>query len=319
MMKKSMFLLLTGLWLTVCACLPTPGQAQQIVAAIIVSDLPRYSQANDAMVGVLRTAGFDETRLKIFTQKPNADKMSLINSLRRCQSANVDLVVTFGARATAAAMQELQGIPLLFADVYDPVALGVVKNLAAPGADATGATSKTDLSALLDAVQKFTTLRQVGILYTEGEQGSEQQMQELQRLAGQSGFKVVAENVRNPKEALDLSARLATSCDALYLTESIAVGQQGREIAAQLGPSKLLFSQIPGLAEAGALIGLEADPDEQGKLVAVQVLQVLQGQKALILPVRQAKKISLVVNPKTAASLGLSIPSQLADQAVLVK
>ena len=68
-----------------------------------------------------------------------------------------------------------------------------------------------------------------------------------------------------------------------------------------------------------ALIGLEADPDEQGKLVAVHALQVLQGQKVHILPVREAKKISLKINQKTAGQLGLTIPSDIASKAQIVK
>ena len=318
MMRKMWVPLMVGFVLTILCALPQPVMAQQVVAAIIVADLPRYSQAYDAMVKVLRAGGFDEAKLKIFTQKPNADKMSLINSLRRAQSANVNLVVTFGSRATAAAKDELKGIPLLFADVYDPVALGVVKNLAAPGADATGATSKTDLAALVATVQGIRPLQQVGVIFTEGEAGSEQQLAELKALAGKSGFKVEAENARNPKEAFDKAVKLASSSDALYLTESISVGQQGAEIAQKLTSTTMVFSQIPKLVEQGALAGLEADPDEQGKLVAVQVLQVLQGQKALLLPVRSAKKVGLFINQNTATALGVTVPAELASQATLV-
>lgn len=319
MRKRFALSVILGVCLLLPVALTSPAFAQQTVAAIIVAELPRYAEAYDSMVGVLRSGGFDESKLKVFTQKPNADKMSLANSLRRCQSANVDLVVTFGSRATAAAMEELKGIPLLFADVYDPVALGVVKTMAAPGTDATGASSKTDLSALVAAAQKLRPLSQVGVIYTKGETGSEQQLAEIRALSGQLGFSVIAENARNPKEALEMADKLAGSCDAVYLTESIAAMQKGTEISARLAGKKMLFSQIPGLAAAGALLGLEADPDEQGKLVAVQTLQILQGQKAHILPVRPAKKIRLVINQGAAAALGVGIPAELAAEATLIQ
>ena len=110
--------------------------AQQTLAAIITADLPRYQQAHEAMVKVLQVGGFGEDKLKIFKQKPNADKMSLANSLRRVEAAGATLVVTYGSRSTEIAQTEIKETPILFADVYDPVALGVVKTLAAPGADA---------------------------------------------------------------------------------------------------------------------------------------------------------------------------------------
>ena len=317
MLKKAP--LFAAACLLCCSLLvPSLATARQMLAAIIVSDLPRYRQAYDAMTAVLRTGGFDESKLKLFAQTPNADKMSLINSLRRAKAANVDLLVTFGSQATALAREEIKDIPLLFADVYDPVAIGVVKNLAAPGTDATGATSHTDLGQLVDALAGIKALEKVGVLVSTSEAGTEQQLAEMQLLAERRGFQVVSEKVRNPQEAVKLAQGLAGVTDALFLTSSLAVSQAAPEIAARLGADAAIFSQIPGLVEAGALIGLESDPAEQGKLVAVQALQILQGQKAHLLPVRSGKQIRLVINRQAANALGLTIPPQLAAEATLV-
>lgn len=295
------------------------ASAQDILAAIITADLPRYQQVHEAMVKVLQTGGFGEDKLKIFKQNPNADKMSLANSLRRVEAAGAKIVVTYGSRATDVAQSEIKNIPLLFADVYDPVALGVVKTLSAPGTDASGATSKTDLKKLVENLVAIKAVKKVGVLYTKGEQGSEQQLEELKEQGKAYGFSVSAENARNPDEAKKLGEKLAGSNDALFFTESVAVGQAAAAIltAAQAN-NCMVFSQVPGLVEAGALIGLEADPEEQGKLIAVHALQVLQGQKVHILPVREAKKINLKVNQQTASQLGLSIPPAVASQAKLM-
>lgn len=319
LLNRSPLTLVAALFLLCCSLLtPTLADARQQVAAIIVSDLPRYRQAYEAMVSVLKAGGFDESKLKLFTQTPGADKMSLINSLRRTKAANVDLVITFGSQVTALARQELGDTPLLFADVYDPVAIGVVKNLAAPGTDATGATSYTDLTTLVEAVQTIKPLGKVGVLFTANEPGAEQQLAEMRAIADRQNIQVVAESATNPRQAVTLAQQLSRETDALYLTVSLAVAQKASEIAGQLGPQKLIFSQIPGLVEAGALIGLESDPAEQGKLVAVQALQILQGQKAHLLPVRSAKKVRLLVNRQTAAALGLDIPAPVAAEATYV-
>ena len=294
----------------------SPLLAQEKLAAIITADLPRYQQVHDAMAGVLQTGGFGEDKLKIFKQTPNADKMSLANSLRRAQAAGATLVVTYGSHATSIATNELKDTSLLFADVYDPVASGVVKTLTAPGTNASGATSKTSLNSLFEALVSVKQIKTIGVLYTKGEKGSEQQLAELKKLSASHGFSLVSENARNPKEALALGSGLAAKADALYLTESVAVGLQAKEItSAAQAKGCAVFSQIPGLVEAGALLGLEADLVEQGKLVAVHALQALQGQKVLLLPVREAKKTALKVNQKTADSLGLQLPAKLAAKA----
>ena len=311
-------LICTAVLLTQLAT-PDMAAAQQTLAAIVTADLPRYQKAHAAMVSVLQAGGFGEDKLKIFTQNPNADKMSLSNSLRRAEAAGATLVVTYGSRATAAAKSEIKNTPLLFADVYDPVALGTVKTLAAPGTEASGATSKTDLAVLVSSLIAIKPVKKIGVLYTKGEEGSEQQLAEMEAKGKEFGFAVAAENARNPKEALALAEKLASGSDALFLTESIAATLQAESILATAQASQCaVFSQIPGLVEAGALIGLEADAEEQGKLIAVHALQVLQGQKVHLLPVREAKKISLRINKKTADKMGLSIPPAVASKATLM-
>jgi putative ABC transport system substrate-binding protein len=299
--------------------LSVPVNAQPILAAIVTADLPRYQKVYDAMAKVLQAGGFSDDKLKLFKQTPNADKMSLTNSLRRAEASGATLIVTYGSHATFVAKGITNDTPLLFADVYDPVALGIVKTLAAPGTDASGATSKTNLDTLVDALIAIKPLKTVGVLYTKGEKGSEEQLDEIKKKGKDFGFKVVAENARNPKEAKELGNKLTGKTEALYLTESVAVATQTKGILASAKADKcIVFSQIPGLVEAGALIGLEAELEEQGKLIAVHALQALQGQKVHLLPVREAKKVSLKISQEAATQLGLSIPPTVASKAKLM-
>jgi putative ABC transport system substrate-binding protein len=297
----------------------TQASAQQILAAIVTADLPRYQEVHEAMVKVLQAGGFGEDKVKIFTQSPNVDKMSLTNGLRRAEAAGATVIITYGSQSTALAQSELKNTPLLFADVYDPVALGTVKTLAAPGTDASGATSKTDMGTLVGSLMDIKAVKTVGVLYTKGEKGSEQQLAELEEQSKNFGFRVYAENARNPGEAAKLGAKLAAENEALFLTESVSVALQAKEIATSAQAGKcIIFSQIPGLVDAGALIGMEADLEEQGKLVAVHALQVLQGQKVHLLPVREAKKITLKINKQAAEQLGLTIPQTVASKAKIL-
>jgi putative ABC transport system substrate-binding protein len=320
-MKRFVFNVIPLLLACIVASFSSAGivRAQEILATIVIEDLPRYQKVHDAMSKVLQAGGFSEEKLKIFKQTPNADKMSLTNSLRRAEAAGVTLILTYGSQATSIAKDTVKDTPLLFADVYDPVALGVVKTLATPGTDASGATSKTNMETLVDALIAIKQVKTVGVLYTKGEKGSEEQLAEIKEKGKAFGFKVVAENARNPKEAKELGNKLAGQTEALYLTESIAVAKQSKDILASAQAGKcIVFSQIPGLVEAGSLIGLEAELEEQGRLVAVHALQALQGQKVYILPVREAKKVSLKINNATASQLGLTIPPAVASTAKLM-
>ncbi len=311
MPKRRSPLLPSLLLLLLCSLAgPRAGQAaQQMVAVVLPGDLPAYRAAHEAFMQILQAGGMAD-QVKIVVQTPNPDKMSLANSVRRLVGAGAGILVTYGAPATLIAKQEATKIPVLFASVYDPVSLDIVKSLEAPGADRTGASSQTSLATLVDALAKVRPLKSLGAIYNPEEQGSALQVKELEELGRRHGFAVLKQAASRPEEALSAVERLAGKVDALYLAESTAVQANAATILSQASAKGIpAISQIPGLAEQGALMTLEAEPEEQGKLLAVHTLQVLGGQKAHILPVRAPKKVALVINLKEAKSLGLTIPS----------
>jgi putative ABC transport system substrate-binding protein len=287
-----------------------PASAEpQVVAVIIPGDLPRYGEAHAAFLKILENGGYGEDKVKVFVQKPNADRMSILNSLRRASSAGAELLITYGGAATDGAAQEAKKSVVLFADVYDPVGLEIVNTLGAPGVNRSGASSMIPMAPLLEALAAIVPGKKIGVLYSGDDKDSVLQVQELQSLGEKLGFSLLKQDVGTPQEAAGAVGKLAGKADALFLSNGLMIGAQTQELLLLAANKKLpVISQIPGLAEQGALINLEADPEEQGKLLAVHTLQVLGGQKAFILPVRSPKKIALVINLKTAGALGLSVP-----------
>jgi len=297
-----------------------PAAAEQLVAAIVTGDLHRYRQAHTRLESVIRKAGFDESKLKIFVQTPNVDTMSLTNSIRRSVAAGASLMITYGAAATMVAAQEVKDIPVLFVDVYDPVGLGVVQNMAAPGTNRSGSSCNLSQKPLLENLLKLDPqVKTIGVLYSSGEPGSKRQLEDLTSVAKELGLYVVTENAQNAGKVAAAEQALLEKSDALFLTESVVVSQNAADIIKTALDKKLpVISQTPGLENQGALLGMVADPEEQGKQVAVHALQVLGGQKAFILPVREPKKALLVLNQQTAATLGMKIPDELLNSATTV-
>lgn len=301
--------LMLGLLLLIGALLPATVQAEQFIAVVVTGDLPRYKAAHEAFVNILRTAGMSEDKLKIYVQTPNPDKMSWANSLRKATGVGADLVITYGAPVSLFARDEVQGTPLLFADVYDPVALGLVKGLNVTGGEISGVSSATPVEALVLHFSKMFPAKSVGVLYTPQEQGSSLQAQKIEEQGAKSGFQVVKGQVKSSADLNKVLESLVGKVDSLYISEGVAISLNLPTVMAFAADQKWpVFSQIPGLGEQGALINLEADPVEQGQLLGVHAIQVLNGQKVFSLPVRVPKKVALVVNLKTATTLNINVP-----------
>jgi len=310
------------LLLLVIGLTPGPALARQLFVAVVVTgDLPRYKAAHEAFVSILRSAGLSEEQLKIYVQTPNPDKTSWANSLRKATGIGADLVVTYGAPVSLFAKNEVQKTPLLFADVYDPVALGLVENLNTPGGEISGVSSATPLEALVVHFAQMFPAKKVGVLYSSQEQGSNLQAKKIEEQGAKSGFTVVKAEIRSSADLHKVLDRLVGKIDSLYVTEGVAINMNLSTVMAFAADKGWpVFSQVPGLGEQGALINLEADPVEQGQLLGVHAIQVLNGQQPFSLPVRVPKKVALVVNLKTAAALKIKVPpAVLASAGRLIK
>jgi len=309
MRKISLHCALLGLLLAALLA-PLQAAAQDLVAVILPGKLPRYEEAHKAFEQVIKIGGKD--KIKLIVKRPNPDKMSLSNDIRRMVGARAKAIVTYGATATMVAQKEAKGVPVIFADVCDPVSLGIVKTLQSPGVELTGATCQTPLSELVDALLKIDRPKTIGSLFSENDPASVLQTGDLENLGSQKGFKVTKQDADTAKKVVSAMVSLAEKSDAIYIADCAAPQMEAEAVlAAAMTAKKPVFSQVPGLADKGALLTLEADPAEQGKLIAVHTLQIISGQSAHQLPVRTPRKINLVVNKKTAATLGLSIPPAL--------
>jgi len=298
----------------VLLCVPATAIAQDVVAVILPGNLPRYQEAHKAFEQVISVGG--KGKVKLIVKRPNPDPMSLANDIRRFKGAGAKVIVTYGATATTIAQQEAKGVPIIFADVCDPVSLGIVKTLESPGVEMTGAACKTPMSDLLEALVQTTHPRTIGSIFSSDDPASVLQTNTLSSLGGQLGFGVFKAEAKKASQAAGAMQSLAGKADAIYVADCSAAQMQASEILKIAADAKKpVISQVPGLADEGALLTLEADPEEQGKLIAVHALQILAGQKAHLLPVRTPKKINLVVNKHTAASLGITVPAAVLAEA----
>jgi putative ABC transport system substrate-binding protein len=227
----------------------------------------------------------------------------------------VAVIVAAGGPVSAlAAKRATNTIPIVFTTIADPVKSGLVDGLSRPGGNATGTaglTSELDAKRLELLHQARPTARVFGALVNPDRPGVEANSKELHAAAQTIGVKLIIENA-GPKHALDPAfERLAKQrIDALVVTadpffnfrraQVIALAArhampaiyQWREFVADGG----LMSYGPSIADAYRQAGVYAG-------------RILKGERPADLPVMQPTKFELVVNQKTAKTLGIEIPA----------
>lgn len=285
---------------------------QTLAAVVIVSDLQRYRSAHQAFLARLKAQGVTEEQLQVYVQAPHADTQSLTNAVRKAVGVGADLLVTYGAQATLVARKEAaKKIPVFFGDVSDPVGLDIVRDVGVAEKNISGVSSKTPLETLIRTYRDIGSATRMGILYTPDEPGSSLQKSQLEALCRTQGLTTVALPVKKGEEIAGQVQLFAAGGGVLYVGDSPLLQTNAAEVLTQAQRAGLaVLSQIPGLAEQGALVTIEADPVEQGELLAEQVLRVLEGGKAEDSPLRRPRNVALVINLQAAKRLQLTVPFQ---------
>lgn len=232
---------------------------------------------------------------------------------------NVDLIVVSSATAVEAVARATKTTPVVTASSFYPVEMGVVASLAHPGGNITGVTHFTPelmakrvelLKEAVPNISRVAVLRLPGRIH-------DYVIRDMDLAARQLGLTLQPIEVRDADElepAIDSAVR--AGAQALMSTQSPFFFANSARIA-QLALAHRLptLSGEPNAPAAGILLFYGPDVLEGCGRAARYVERVLHGVKPTDLPIEQPTKIRLVVNLKTAQSLGIALPPTIVARA----
>jgi ABC-type uncharacterized transport system substrate-binding protein len=228
----------------------------------------------------------------------------------------LDIIVTHGGEATRAVQQATTTIPIVIAAADDPLASGLVASLARPGGNITGLSILTpDLTGkrleLLKAI--LPRLIRVAVLWNPGNPIAEPELRKAEVAAPSLGLQLQSLTVRDPREfASAFSAMKRERADALFLLSDAMFFGRRKEVADLAVSNRLpLVAHLREFADAGGLMTYGPNVLELHRRAAAYVDKILKGAKPADLPVEQPTKFDLVINLKTARTLGVTVPPSL--------
>ena len=229
---------------------------------------------------------------------------------------NTDVIVAASPPAVLALKQTTRKVPIVFVAVTDPVALGIVESLARPGGNATGfSPAELGLGAKWLQVLKemAPALSRVGVFHSPANPGSASQFDIIQAAAASLGVALSAIDVRDKTAIEQAVATFASSPNGGLLALRIAENISLRDSLVALAAKYRLPAVYPlrVFATSGGLASYGPDIAEEYREAGGYVDRILRGEKPANLPVQVASKFQLVINLKTAKSLGLTLPQTL--------
>src|SRR6266480_2818427 len=268
----------------------------------------------------LRDLGYEEGKnLVIEYRWADEDFDRLPKLAAELVSVKVDLIVTHGTPGSRAAKQATTTIPVVMAAVGDPVRSGLVASLARPGGNLTGNSiveSDLVLKRLQLVKEVIPNASRLGFLYVPGTQigaAAEASARVVDDTAGSLGMRVHRFGIGEPTDLPGAFATMAKEgTDALIVRPDALLAVHFGEIARLAVKHRLpTIGSAEQFVEAGGLFAYGVNLVETYRHAAVYVDKILRGARPADLPIDQPTKYVLVVNLKTAKSLGLTIPQAL--------
>jgi putative ABC transport system substrate-binding protein len=227
-----------------------------------------------------------------------------------------DVIVAPGGSTVAPLLQATRSVPIVFPFADDPVGAGLVDNLARPGGNATGfMTFEYSIGGKwLELLKQIApSMTRVAVLRDPSQGGGTGEFAVIQAVAPSLRVEVNPISVRDTGEIERAIAAFARSPNGgLIVTAGPTTTIHGELIIALATRHKLpaIYPQRRFVA-AGGLFSYGVDFIDQFRRAAGYVDRILKGEKPADLPVQRVTKIELVINAKTAKTLGLTIPETL--------
>ena len=234
---------------------------------------------------------------------------------------NVDIIVTLGGVATRAAKNATSAVPIVFAVVIDPVAGGLVPDRQRPGGNLTGFTSfdpqemRPHLEFLKEAIPGLARVAFLGDAGVPGSPEASRAWDEQQARA--VGLQSQTLRIRGPSPDLEGAFQAANraQAQAMLILEMPATIEHRRQIAELAIRHRLPTLFVGSYGDAGGLIAYGTSRGETGCRLAAYVDRILKGAQPGSLPVERLTRYELILNLKTAKSIGVTLPSGLLERA----
>src|SRR5512134_2749855 len=265
----------------------------------------------------LRELGYVEGKNVIVEPRfADGDYKRLPGLVQELLALKVDVLVTAATPPSRAAMAATKTTPIVFAAVGEPIAVGLVKSMARPGGNITGLSLLTNelsgrrLKLLVDCIGKAQT---VAAIRNPANRVHQTFFEQSRAAAETLGLRLAPLDAGGPEEidrAFD--AAHAMKADAALVFDDPVLWSHRKRFVELAQKFRLpVMYGYREFVDEGGLISLGPDRIDHYRRTAIYVDRILKGAKPAELPVEQPVKFQLVINAKSAQTLGIALPQSM--------
>lgn len=289
------------------------GSKKYRIGITQIASHPALDSAREGFKDAFKEAGiqtdFDEKNANGETANANLIANNFVSSKE-------DLIFAIATNAAQPASQATNEIPVVFSAITDPQAAGILKD------NVTGVSDRMDVKQQIELLLKLSpNIKNLGVIYNSSEQNSKIQVEDLKKAAKELGINVVEKSIVQANEIPQAADSLVREADAVYLpTDNLVASVVSLITEKATTAKKIVFGAEAAHVKGGALITQGVSYYEIGKEAGKMAIDILKnGKKPNEIKFKTMPLNEIVVNAKTLAALGISLPEDVKSKAKLVQ
>ena len=280
-------------------------------------------EANRGFVDGLKERGYEEGKnIKIDRQNAQADQSNLQNIVHRFISDKVDLICAIATPAVQSAANATKEIPIVGTAVTDYVSAKVVQSNDAPGGNVTGTSDMNPIKEQIDLLMKlYPNAKTIGTIYSSSEINSEIQVKAMKEYAESKGLTVRTATISTVNDIPQAAQSLVSEVDVFYEPSDNIVASAMPTLVSVTDPAgKGVICAVPTMVEAGGLATYGIDYYKLGLQTGEMAADILEGKrKPADMKIETAHDLMLMINKKNAEKIGLTVPDDVLQGAVIAE
>lgn len=320
-MKKALTIMLLGLGILACSKEgtsknETTGKTEEKKKVGITQFIehPALDASKEGFIKALSDNGYiDGQNIEIDFQNSQGDQNIAQTIAQEFVTEKKDLILAIATPSAQATYNITKDIPILITAVTDPIEAGLVKSLEKPETNVTGTSDATPIDKQFKLLKELLPAsKKVGIVYNTSELNSEVQVAQAKVIAEKYGLEIVTKGVTQVNELAQALDSLLPNVDVLYTpTDNLVVSATPLVVKKALDNKKPVIGCIEDQVNQGALATETIDYYKLGYQTGEVAVKILKGEKPNNIPVKTLENTDLMINKKTAASLGITIPEEI--------
>lgn len=292
------------------------------VAIVQLVENGAFKDMREGFIARMRELGYTEDKMVFEEKNASGDMSNLYTIAQGVVDEKADLIVTIATPATQAVVNLESDIPVFFISVANPVGAGVITDMQKPDKNATGASNAIPISENFKLAAKLTPdVKDFGLIYCTSQVNSVTTIENAKKYLGENGCTYKEAVVTASSEVYEAALSLVDQGVDGFFIPNDSVIQDAMEVISQVAKDAKIpvYGSSAVMVNSGAFATISISDPEIGAIVADMVNKHLTGTQVAEIPAVVVDKFTTVINKTTADAIGVTVPQDVLDSAVVVE